>query len=262
VDWVRHPDGDDVAVLHLKIEWQNVTFTSIPIASFLTPKLVFDEDVGIGDDTVMIGRFIGHDGKQRNTPSVRFGNIAMMPEEKITLETGVEQECFLVEMRSLPGYSGSAVIMYSPCAMNDMSQRRYGQKRVGAPSPEKPGQFVHIPKEAFDAMNPKGPYLLGIDCCHLHSKAYVLNGEGKQTDGSFVRQNSGMAGVIPAWKIAEIIESEELVAVRKEADKAITKKKQESSASLDSAEAETVEFTKEDFEAVLKKASRKTTLEK
>jgi len=69
----------------------------------------------------MVGRFIGHDGHQRNTPAVRFGNIAMMPDEKIKAADGTEQEGFLVELRSVPGCSGSAVYIYSPNAMQDMS---------------------------------------------------------------------------------------------------------------------------------------------
>ena len=62
----------------------------------------------------MVGRFVSHEGKQQNSPAVRFGNIAMMQKEKIIDERGVAQESFLVEIRSLPGYSGSAVLIYSP----------------------------------------------------------------------------------------------------------------------------------------------------
>ncbi len=126
-DWMLHPDGDDVAVLPIPLNRTEVRCMSIGIELFVTEKLIEDEDIGIGDDTIMVGRFIGHDGRQKNTPAVRFGNIAMMPHEKIRAATGSEQEGFLVELRSMPGYSGSAVYIYSPYAMQDMSARRKGQ---------------------------------------------------------------------------------------------------------------------------------------
>jgi hypothetical protein len=131
-DWTVHPDGDDLAVLPIPINRKEVRSMSIGPDRFVTQQLIADEDIGIGDDTIMVGRFIGHDGRQRNTPAVRFGNIAMMPHEKIKTTTGFEQESFLVELRSMPGYSGSAVYIYSPYAMHDMSTRRSGHSMAHA----------------------------------------------------------------------------------------------------------------------------------
>ena len=65
-------------------------------------------NIGIGDEAIAIGRFINHDGNQRNQPSVRFGAIAQMPKDKIRTDTG-EQDAFLVEIKSISGYSGSPV---------------------------------------------------------------------------------------------------------------------------------------------------------
>lgn len=50
-----------------------------------------------------LGRFVTHDGKQRNLPTVRFGNLATMPWEPVLTERGLRQESFLVEARSLSG---------------------------------------------------------------------------------------------------------------------------------------------------------------
>jgi hypothetical protein len=266
-DWFMHPGGDDVAVFPLDIEWEDLKFTFIQQEIFLTPEIIAAEDVGIGDDTVMVGRFIGHDGKQKNTPAVRFGNIAMMPIEKIVSEAGIAQESFLVEMRSLPGYSGSAVFIYSPCAMNDMSVRRSGKTHdedEAERMKEKEEKGWAIPSFPLSFTRPKGPFLLGVDWCHLHSRSYVRGGDGKVLDDrTFVEQNSGIAGVIPAWKIADVLNSEELVAMRRKEDEKITQKKAESRVSLDYAETREARrpdepFTQEDFEAALKKTSRKT----
>jgi hypothetical protein len=219
-DWTLHPDGDDVAVLPVHLQPDAVTFTSLGMDRFVAPQIIADEDIGIGDDTIMVGRFIGHDGRQKNTPSVRFGNIAMMPEEKITTADGFGQESFLVELRSLPGYSGSAVYIYSPCAMNDMSRRRMGQDL--APLSDF-NLFGPNAQESINLMTnkfaPKGPYLLGTDWCHLNSKVPVRDAIGQvHSEGWFIRENTGMAGVVPAWKIADVLNGEALASLRSRAD--------------------------------------------
>ena len=170
----------------------------------------------------MVGRFIGHDGRQKNAPAVRFGNIAMMPHEAITSPHGIEQESFLVEVRSLPGYSGSAVFLYSPCAMNDMSVCRFGMDKASSQpefgvvntTPEDEKRFKRALSVAF---SPKGPYLLGIDWCHLHNRHSVRDREGVAI--GTVQENTGMAGVIPAWKIKEVLDLEELAMARKRDEK-------------------------------------------
>jgi hypothetical protein len=229
-DWTVHPDGDDLAVLPIPMNRNEIRSMSISPDRFVSQKLIVDEDIGIGDDTIMVGRFIGHDGRQRNTPAVRFGNIAMMPHEKIKTTTGFEQESFLVELRSMPGYSGSAVYLYSPYAMHDMSARRNGQSM--APLSDfnlfGPNAQQHI--NLMDLkMTPKGPYLLGIDFCHLNKNALVRNAADQaHPEGLFVRENTGMAGIVPAWKIADVLDSETLTTARHEREDRLTKKREES----------------------------------
>ena len=270
-DWTLHPDGDDVAVLSLRFTYEDVSFSSVDLDDFVTHKKIKQEDIGIGDDTFMVGRFVNHEGRQQNSPAVRFGNIAMMPKEKITSPYGIDQESFLVEVRSLPGYSGSAVFLFSIAGEDDMSVRRDGIDRVrkndeafDLKSPEEQRDIL------FTFTRPKGPYLLGIDWCHIPRKASILNRDGKRIDeGWYVEENTGMAGVIPAWKIAELLDSEELKMQRKVTDDEVTKKKQSSVVSLDYAEkpsatqttpggAEIPIPTKEQFLDDLKKASRRT----
>jgi len=261
-DWRFHPDGDDVAIFPFRLNMDNLRIDSICPDMFFTKELIHDEDIGIGDETVMVGRFISHDGRQKNTPAVRFGNIAMMPHEGITSPYGIEQESFLVETRSLPGYSGSAIILFSTSAPFDMTQRRFG-KEPPIPDEESPPfseeKYKRL-REMAARVRAKGPYLLGIDWCHLQSRESVRETSGKPVDGGwFVEQNSGMAGVIPAWKILDILNSEELVAMRRKEDEKITQKKAESPVSLDYAEARQADepFTQEDFNAALKKVTRK-----
>jgi hypothetical protein len=104
--WQRWKDAD-LAACPVELEYQEHKYWFVRIEEFITRELV-DVDkknaIGIGDDTFMVGRFSAQDGVQRNTPTVRFGNISMMPSS--------EQRNFLVEHRSLPGYSGSPVFVW------------------------------------------------------------------------------------------------------------------------------------------------------
>lgn len=226
-DWTLHSDGDDVAVLPIPLNRNEVRCMSIGMELFVTQKLIEEEDIGIGDDTIMVGRFVGHDGCQRNTPAARFGNIAMMPHEKIKATTGYEQEGFLVELRSMPGYSGSAVYIYSPYAMQDMSTRRKGQSMAPLDDFNLFGPDAQRHINLMDLkMAPKGPYLLGLDFCHLNKNILVRNAADQaHPEGLFVRENTGMAGVVPAWKIAEILNSESLSTARHELEDRLAKQR-------------------------------------
>src|SRR5579863_194044 len=229
--WHVHPDGDDVAAMPVKIDPGAMKFISLPVDKFVTPELIVAEDIGIGDDTIMVGRFISHDGKQQNTPSVRFGNIAMMVGDPITCD-GRQQESFLVEMRSLPGASGSAVHIYSPAAVFDMSRRRGGKDLI---PDNKFNLFGPDAAESLDSINrkslPKGPFLLGIDWCHLEKRTPVMRA-GSQTE-MYIEENAGMAGVVPAWTIIELLNQECFMSARNKADEQITKRNEGSHASLD-----------------------------
>jgi trypsin-like peptidase len=237
-DWIFHPDGLDVAVhpVVLSPDYQyNFVGTSL---FFLTPQIVRVRRIGPGDDVFMVGRFVGQDGTHGNLPTARFGHIGRMNAEPIKDGDGVEQDSFLVEMRSIPGYSGSPIFVY----IN--------------PTLARPPSFMTPHMHQYNQAQ-HGPWLLGIDWSHLTSFRPVLNSNkrDKADPPQWVEINSGMAGVIPAWRIQELLDLPELVMQRKEQDKHISEMQQEGSASLDGAEPE--EFTQSDFEQALRKVSRR-----
>jgi hypothetical protein len=202
-DWTQHPDLCDVAVLPIDLpapEQYAYNFVSL-VPFFLTPTTVSDRSIGPGDDIFMLGRFIGQDGKQRNLPTVRSGIVSRMNGEPIPDQYGINQDSFLVEMRSLSGYSGSPVFVQIapglPRPPHFMTSRR----------PQSYSHFYH------------GPWLLGIDWCHISNLAPImkLNDQGRRVavePKQWADANTGMAGVIPAWRIQEIIELPELVMQR------------------------------------------------
>lgn len=199
--WFHHPDGDDIAICPIdqRIISSNIydIQTKKGIAFVTREALLTHEDlnklnIGPGDDVFTIGRFVNHEGEQRNLPTVRFGTIAQMPEEPIRLETGLRQEGFLIESKSISGYSGSPV-------------------------------FIHIPAytNRWDGKGLNDQYytrLLGINCGHLPFYEKVVDKEGNQVEDYQVKGNSGMAVVIPAWKLEDLLALKELVLKRQQTE--------------------------------------------
>jgi hypothetical protein len=82
-------------------DWEIIGSSWLEVAP--TPARMDQLNIGVGDEVFMIGRFISHQGLNRSQPLARFGNIAMMPGERVRDGRGFDVEAFLVEMRSLSG---------------------------------------------------------------------------------------------------------------------------------------------------------------
>jgi hypothetical protein len=165
-EWLYHPEGDDLAIARLLASDTDKT-NCLHFDLAITPSDIRVHNVGPGDDVFVVGRFINHEGKQQNRPSVRSGIIAQMPGEAIRFHDGTEQDSFLVEARSISGFSGS------PVFLNRGAGSRYRVR------------------------------LLGINHCHLLDYEPVKSRATKQ---SVNENNTGMMGVIPAWRLTEMLE--------------------------------------------------------
>jgi hypothetical protein len=185
--WLFHKDHD-LAIspieLSFELQWSLVVWPH----DFMLRDGIESLKIGPGDECFVVGRFVNHEGRQRNTPTVRFGPIAQMPNEKIKFDDGSEQESFLVEARSLPGYSGSPVFIYIP-AFDGAGVER--------------GNFSWR----------RGPWLLGVDHCRLRDRIKVMHRKtGKPVDDDwYVEANTGMMGVVPAWYLAEMFALPDMV---------------------------------------------------
>ena len=209
--WVCHPSGDDVAVCFLIFDAPKHRFNFVPVSQFMTHDLLRSYNIGPGDEAFVVGRFINHEGKQHNLPTARFGCLAQMPIEPVKQDTGFEQESFLVEARSIAGYSGSPVFIYIPS----------GSYREGVKDwnmPKEPEKWERGKKYGW--MTSHGPWLLGVDWGHLNDWEPVRDARGRPVNpanpmGMQVRLNTGMMAVVPAWKLAEVLESEPFSVERK-----------------------------------------------
>lgn len=202
-DWVHHPDGDDVAACSIGTSEQHKCHY-IMRDEFITHDVVREHGIGPGDDTFLVGRLIGHDGRQRNLPSLRFGNIAMMPEEPIIHPTrGIRQECVIVESRSVGGSSGSPVFVHIQ------------------PMAPRPTQFSNVMN-----LQGYGPWLLGVNGGHLSLYEPLLekDQETPVDNGWKVRSSTGMAWVVPAWRLAELLDSDELADERRRTDEELKRR--------------------------------------
>lgn len=184
-DWIVSPNDDDVAVVPIAFGSSigEYAIRAIPRSMYLTQDLVREHEIGPGDETYTVGRFVSHEGTAKNLSTARFGNIAQMPWEPVSHRWGLKeakQESFLVESRSIPGYSGSPVILHIPAWSNRPSKPQLTTEEMG-------------------------PWLLGIDWAHLND--FMPARDQNNNELPFrVQTNSGMAAVVPAWCIAALLD--------------------------------------------------------
>lgn len=114
-DWYIGENGADVAVLRFNPP-ASAAYRALPREMLITPQLLQQSHVGIGDELFVTGLFTYHHGEQRNLPVLRSGMIAAMPEEPLQdQDTGERYQAYLAEMRSVGGgVSGSPVFIALP----------------------------------------------------------------------------------------------------------------------------------------------------
>jgi hypothetical protein len=202
--------ADDLAIAMLPPEILNRFLISpIPAEAAITREFVDRYYIGAGDDVIVLGRFINQEGRQRNEPSARFGFISQMPSEPIEYD-GREQDSFLCEVKSIGGYSGSPVFV-NP----DLNSHRRGHAFPKA------GQLI----------------LLGVDWCHIQNWHSARDDNGYEIPHIRVPENTGMMGVIPGWKLTDLINTPEAKMGRKIVDEREPKRRVEANVALDAAEA-------------------------
>ncbi len=199
--WHRHPLGDDLAIMPIRLKSQFHKFNYTKREGLITREFINEHNIGPGDGVFLIGRFIHHEGKKQNLPLVRRGIISLMDKEPIRNHfTGLAQDSIVVETRSIGGYSGSPVIV------------------IVEP-------LSHRPHTSDLSLNWHAR-LLGIDWGHIQIHEPVIDQSGnKHPDKWQVQTNSAMTCIVPAWKIEDLLELEEMVEIRKEQAKKITQLK-------------------------------------
>lgn len=230
--WFYHPtekDSVDVAVLPLgspKIDLYDFAF--VPEEIFATEARIAEYNIGLGDELITVGLFTKFMGLTHLIPIVRTGNIAMMPSDPVPIKGFGLMEAYLAEGRSIGGLSGSPVFV---------------RNTVKFP--------VQRAKSVSHLHGLGDGHLLGLAHGHWDLPASFTATEQAEA------VNMGVSIIVPARKILEVLYHPELTAMRKEHFEKIKK-----SASPTADSALTKPFTKENFEAALKKASQRVTPQK
>lgn len=187
--WRFHPTDErvDVAVMPIKFERPHIDHRAVPDAAFVTDEIIRKEQISPGDEIFMIGLFKEHGGQNRNIPIVRVGNIAAMPEEPVATRRGA-MDAYLVECRSIKGLSGSPVFVH----IDELSRLPPQHMIIG----------VSEKRISFH-------YLLGLMHGHWDTEdaAIVEDSSGRSV-------NVGIAIVVPAAKIREVLDHPDFVRSR------------------------------------------------
>jgi hypothetical protein len=186
----RHdePRFDVSACLMPPLDEQVFQFRIISTASFLDQEKIAERGIGPGDEVFFIGLFASHLGRHRNTPIVRCGSIAAIPDEPVETRLGPMDDALLVEVRSIPGLSGSPVFIGDPAV-----------RRTGPTSWEYRTDFKM--------------HLAGL--VHGHWSAESGDTVPDET-GNGESINSGIAIVAPARHILETLRQGEFMKIRAE----------------------------------------------
>lgn len=229
--WTEHSDKSvdcAVSIFAPPLELALAT-RHVPLENFLTDDDIHERSIGAGDEVFITGLFTRAPGAERNMPIVRMGNIALMPPEKIT-HKGELIDAYLIEGRSIGGLSGS------PAFVSETVRIAYPPPLAG-----KKQEFMWLPGQT---------YFLGLVRGHWDAP------EEKGFAGLEDRVNMGIALVVPAKKIREILDKPDQKELRRLQEEELLRSDDSSTLDTDfGGDAST--FTRRDFESALKKVSRK-----
>jgi hypothetical protein len=188
-------NSHDLAILPLGLPRAELDYGIIPTQGFLTKELIEKHRFGPGNDVFVTGRFVHQEGKAKNTPTVRFGNISLMPFEPFKREPPKADldEVFLVEFRSVGGYSGSPVFL---CEIPFHLRFRGTSHQIWS----------------------FGPHLLGVDVGHAPDwkrvKKKTAKGLVNEEPAKYYQSHTAMSVVVPAWKLMALLDREDVVKMR------------------------------------------------
>jgi hypothetical protein len=200
--WFHHPDERiDVSVCPTRLFRDQFDIAHLPFSipqwggnCAITPERIDKHYIGIGDEVYIPGMFIGRIGQKSNLPILRVGTIAAMPEEPIETEYGYH-DAFLIEVRSIDGLSGSPVCI-------DLMHRNLPETAPSRPLP--------LPEE-----RPELFYLMGIvlgynEVFNPRDVIEIKERPAAAVTRAMVPLNTGIAVVLPIWRVIEAMEQPKL----------------------------------------------------
>ncbi|MEO7028927.1 MAG: hypothetical protein ABI147_05950 [Acidobacteriaceae bacterium] len=182
----------DIAVLTISLDdIDKLDMKVLPEQMLISADDFKKLNIGVGTDMFFTGMFTGFLGEKKSYPIVRFGKLAMIPEEKIT-SGGQAAEGYLMEAFSFGGNSGSPVFFY-PSADNTPGVMMVGPGRL---------KIAGVMKGFFEDFE---------QIRLLENPAAAGGGQPIPVSNG----NTGIALIVPAKFISEILHSDALENLRK-----------------------------------------------
>jgi hypothetical protein len=216
--WWFHPtEGSllDVAVSPIQLP-EEADFEPVYESMFLNEELIKRHNIGAGDEVVISGLFTGIQGRSQNLPIVRTGIISLFPAPGERLpgvkidDQNVESEIILIESRSIGGLSGSPVFARISVSFTlpthdlDSSGKPIDTKDVQLTWCQAPGPYVFLGLV-------HGHWDIPVD---QKNEVYPRQATQKDKENKEL-VNMGIAIVIPAKKIREVLYQPDLVESRR-----------------------------------------------
>ena len=199
-DWVFDEKGDDLAIAPIQPDFNCHALSPIPMHLAHSRQVLHNRDgmnVGLGDDVVMVGRFVDLEIGPLNNPTARFGNIsASLVRIPQSGPLPGPRESYCLDMHSRTGYSGSPVFVYRTPGTDLVRHLELGRPEL---------------KSAMLA-------LLGVHFGQF-TELWKIRGQA----GGVVEGASGMTGVIPAWRIRDLLTLSAVASQREASDDAWNK---------------------------------------
>lgn len=193
--WFFHPTDPsvDIAILPSLPDASVYDYKMFPASLFAAGEVLAKQVIGPGDEVHIVGLLYGLAGRKRIAPIVRTGHLARMATEPVPTVLG-DTEAYLIEALSIGGFSGSPVFVRHSVQLPDITL--------------KSGRRTSL-TGAGDL------YLLGL--VHGHWAVPPELQTNSTTDPTD-RVNSGIAIVVPATKLLEVMDHPELLALRGQRD--------------------------------------------
>ncbi len=172
----------DLAVIPTFPDVSSIEYKLLPEELIVTRERFEKLPIGEGSEVFFAGLFTSHIGNERNYPIVRFGHIALLTPEKVNVN-GVPTELYLMESSAYGGNSGSPVFV-----------------SIGLEALP-PGRLV--------VSGGRNVHLIGIvSNAFQHYSPIRLLQAGRTP---VVQSNIGISGVVPAYKLYELLYGDDLL---------------------------------------------------
>ncbi|HXM97178.1 MAG TPA: hypothetical protein VN982_01750 [Candidatus Dormibacteraeota bacterium] len=154
----------------------------LPVSFFFTQDVWKTYRIGPGDKVLTCGYFVHYAGAHQFQPIIREGSLAMVPDDVMPVPIGGSAKIYLADLHIIPGNSGSPLFLAPSFTM---------------------GGFITDSKGGI-------PYgLIGVVSGYMWEDSQLTLHAATDYEGT-LRSNSGIATVVPADQLKELLFTPEM----------------------------------------------------